>query len=134
MNTQFSKNSNGLRLKNDLYKSCRSQPDLQLCSWKFFQLRLFWHPNIWFKILISKFLNFQMTSDGKKVYMKVAGRDHIYNFVIEKIFIWHRYSCEMGYIRHLKVMIKGKNISLLVTCDGVVQWQGRVHARLRLWV
>ena len=46
----------------------------------------------------------------KKVYMKVAGRDHIYNFVIEKIFIWHRYSCEMGYIRHLKVMIKGKHL------------------------
>ena len=53
--------------------------------------------------------------------MKVVGRDQIYNFVVEKIFIWDHYSYEMGYIRHLKVMIK-KNISLLVTCDGVAQW------------
>jgi len=47
-----------------------------------------------------------MTLDGKKVYMKVVSRDQIYNFVVEKIFILDRYSCEMGYIRHLKVMIK----------------------------
>jgi hypothetical protein len=40
--------------------------------------------------------------------MKVVGREHIYNFVVEKIFIWDRYSCEMGYVRHLKVMIKEK--------------------------
>ena len=58
----------------------------------------------------------------KNVYMKVVGRDQIYNFIVEKIFIWDRYSCEIGYIRHLKVMIKEKNISLLVTCDGVAQW------------
>ena len=64
-----------------------------------------------------------MTSDGKKVYMKVAGRDHIYNFVIEKIFIWHRYSCEMGYIRYLKVMTKEKYLII-----------GHMCARLRLWV
>ena len=38
--------------------------------------------------------------------MKVVGRDQIYNFVVEKIFIWDHYSYEMGYIRHLKVMIK----------------------------
>ena len=44
----------------------------------------------------------------KKVYMKVVGHDQIYNFVVEKIFIWDRYGCEMGYIRYLKVMIKGK--------------------------
>ena len=35
-----------------------------------------------------------MTSDGKIVYMKVVGPD--------------RYSCEMGYIRYLKVMTKEK--------------------------
>jgi len=40
--------------------------------------------------------------------MKVVGCDQIYNFVIEKIFIWDRCSCEMGYIRYLKVMIKRK--------------------------
>ena len=49
-----------------------------------------------------------MTSNGKIVYMKVVGPDQIYNFVDEKIFIWDRYSCEMGYIRYLKVMIKEK--------------------------
>ena len=40
--------------------------------------------------------------------MKVVGRDQIYNFVVEKIFIWDRYGCEMSYIRYLKVMIKEK--------------------------
>ena len=35
-----------------------------------------------------------VASDGKIVYMKVVGPDH--------------YSCEMGYIRHLKVMTKEK--------------------------
>jgi len=94
LNTRFLKSSNGLRLKNSLYKSCRSQQDLQLCSWNFFQLRLFSHPNTWFKFWISNFQNFQMSSDGKIVYMKVVGPD--------------RYSCEMGYIRHLKVMTKEK--------------------------
>ena len=98
------KNSNCLRLKNGLYKSCRSQSDQQLCSWKFFQLRLFWYPNTWFKFWIS---NFQMTS-WKKVYMKVVGRDQFYNFVVENIFIWDRYSCEMDYIRYFKVITKGK--------------------------
>ena len=44
----------------------------------------------------------------KKVYTKDVGCDQIYNFVVEKIFIWDRYSCEMGYVRHLKVMIKEK--------------------------
>ena len=52
-----------------------------------------------------------MTSDGKKkVYMKVEGRDQIYNFVVEKFFIWDRYSCQTVYIRHYKVMIKEKYI------------------------
>ena len=81
-------NSNDLRLKNGLYKSCRSQPDLQFCSWNFFQMRLFWHPNAWFKFRISIFQNFQMTSDGKIVYMKVVGSDQIYNFVVQKFFSW----------------------------------------------
>ena len=49
-----------------------------------------------------------MTSDEKKVCMKVVGRHQIYNFVVEKIFIGDRYSYEMGYIKYLKVMIKGK--------------------------
>jgi len=40
--------------------------------------------------------------------MKVVARDQIYNFIVEKIFIWDRYSCEIGYTRHLKVMIKEK--------------------------
>ena len=49
-----------------------------------------------------------MTSYGKIVYKKVVGPDQIYSFIVEKIFIWDRYSYEMGYIRHLKVMIKEK--------------------------
>ena len=49
-----------------------------------------------------------MTSDGKIVYMKVVGSDQIYNFVVEFFFILDHYSCEMCYIRHLKVMIKEK--------------------------
>ena len=40
--------------------------------------------------------------------MKVVGRDQIYNFLVEKIFIWDCYSCQMGYIGHLKVRIKRK--------------------------
>ena len=44
----------------------------------------------------------------KYIYTKVVGRNQIYNFVAEKIFIWDRYSCEISYIRHLKVMIKDK--------------------------
>ena len=39
-----------------------------------------------------------MTFDGKIVYMQVVDSDQIYNFVVEKIFIWDRYSCEMGYV------------------------------------
>ena len=46
----------------------------------------------------SKFQNFKMISDGKIVYMKVVDSYQIYNFVVEKIFIWDRYSCEMGYV------------------------------------
>ena len=88
----------------------------------FFQLRLSWHPNTWFKFWILNFQNFQMTSYGKIVYMKVAGTDQIYSFIVEKIFIWDRYSCEIGYISHLKVMMKGKylNVGHMWWCSPVV--------------
>ena len=112
----FLKKLKCLRLKNGLYKSCRYQSDLQLCSWNFFQLRLFWHTNTWFKFWISNFQNFQMTSYEKNIYMKVVDRDQIYNFVVERIFIWDRYSCEMGYIRYLKVRIKEKYLIVGQTC------------------
>ena len=46
----------------------------------------------------------------KNVNTKVVGQDQIYNFVVEKIFIWDCYSCEMDYIRHLKVIIKEKYV------------------------
>ena len=49
-----------------------------------------------------------VASDGKIVYMKVVGSDQIYNFVVEFFFILDHYSCEMCYIRHLKVMTKEK--------------------------
>jgi len=64
-----------------------------------------------------------MTSYGKIVYMKVAGPDQIYSFIVEKIFIWDRYSCEMGYIRHLKVMIKEKYliVDYMWWCSPVVR-------------
>ena len=65
---QNSKFSNDLRWRKNIYESCSSPPDLQLCSWNFFQLRLFRHPNTWFKFWI---LNFQMTSDKKKYIRKL---------------------------------------------------------------
>ena len=37
---EISKLWNDLGWKNSLYKSYRSRPDLQLCSWKYFHLRL----------------------------------------------------------------------------------------------
>jgi len=37
---EISKLWNDLGWKNSLYKSYRSQPDVQLCSWKHFHLRL----------------------------------------------------------------------------------------------
>ena len=55
-----------------------------------------------------EFQIFKCPQMEKKVYIKVVGCDQICNFVVEKIFIWDRYSCEMGYIWHLKVMIKEK--------------------------
>ena len=63
-----------------------------------------------------------MISDGKNIYMKVVGHDQIYNFVVEKIFIWDRYGCEMSYIRHLNVMIKRKYLiaSRMWWCSPVV--------------
>ena len=59
----------------------------------------------------------------KKVYTKDVGCDQIYNFVVEKIFIGDRYSCEMGYIKYLKVMIKGKYLIVgrMWWCSPVVE-------------
>ena len=94
------KNSNCLRLKNGLYKSCRSQPDLQLCSWKFFDSDCFGTQirGLNFEFQVFKIFRWP---EMEKIYIKVVGRDQIYNFVVQKIFIWECYSCEIGYIRHL---------------------------------
>jgi len=44
----------------------------------------------------------------KMVYKKFLVLDQIYNFVVEKIFIWDRYSHQMGHVRYFKAMLKEK--------------------------
>ena len=42
----------------------------------------------------------------KMVYKNFLVLDQIYNFVVEKIFIWDRYSHQMGHVRYFKAMLK----------------------------
>jgi hypothetical protein len=97
--------SNDVGWSNNQNKSWRSQNIIQLYSWLLFHLKSSMQGKLYLIFLTFEFRILQTISDGETTKTKVADLKRLWNFVVDKIFIWsHLYYVWFSHIWNSKLL------------------------------